>query len=330
MPQVVVAGHVCLDIIPKFRYPAELTPGSLIEVGDAELATGGCVSNVGRALHRLGVDVQLIGKIGDDPFGRILQDVLAKEDASLGENLIVSPGGHTSYSVVINRPGIDRTFLHMPGENDTFRSRDIDPSRFQDAEIFHLGYPPLLGSLYRDEGDELVAILDKVADAGIPISLDMSLPDPESASGKAPWKTILQRALPLVELFFPSESELRFMLGIEGDDEALIRTCLDFGASRVILKKGDRGLVTIDEGKTIEQPCFEVDVVGTTGSGDATVAGFLMGFVNGFGIEQCLEAACAVGAHSVEAADAVSGIKGWPDTRARLDRGWKELSLYPA
>lgn len=324
MPQVVVAGHVCLDIIPRFNHPAELSPGSLIEVGNAELATGGCVSNVGRALHRLGIDVQLLGKIGDDPFGQILRDVLAKEDVSLGKGLVVNPGGHTSYSVVINRPGIDRTFLHMPGENDTFCAADVDPSEFIGARVFHLGYPPLLGIMYRNEGEELVALLRKVHAAGIPISLDMSLPDPSSESGRAPWKRILEKALPFVTFFFPGDAELRFMLGAEDDEEVLIRRCLEMGASRVVLKKGDRGLATLEDGNLLRHPCFCVDVAGTTGSGDATVAGFLMGVARGFNLDECLEAACAVGACSVEAVDSISGIQSWPATKARIESGWEK------
>lgn len=324
MPDVVVAGHICLDIIPRFTHPADLTPGSLIEVGQADLATGGCVSNVGRALHRLGVDVSLIGKIGDDPFGQILQNVLAQDDPALIENLVVNPNGKTSYSVVINRPGIDRTFLHMPGENDTFSAEDIDPSTFDSSKLFHLGYPPLLGMMYRNEGEELIRLLQKVHKEGIPISLDMSLPDPDSASGRAPWKSILKEALPYVTFFFPSDAELRFMLDLEADNQTLIQTCLDLGAFQVLLKKGDQGLATIDSGKLINHPCFSVHVAGTTGSGDATVAGFLMGFTKGFTLKQCLEAACAVGAHSVEAVDAVSGIKSWPEIESRLKEGWEK------
>ena len=74
--------------------------------------------------------------------------------------------------------------------------------------------------------------------------------------------------------------------------------------------------------RQFRRPCYPVTVVGTTGAGDATIAGFLMGFVKGFDLEGCLEAACAVGACCVEAADATSGIRPWEETNQRIVSGW--------
>ena len=74
-------------------------------------------------------------------------------------------------------------------------------------------------------------------------------------------------------------------------------------------------------------PCFAVDVVGTTGAGDATIAGFLAGFVHGMSPTLSLKTACAIGACSVEAVDAISGIRSWPQTAGRLANGWPHLPL---
>ena len=69
-------------------------------------------------------------------------------------------------------------------------------------------------------------------------------------------------------------------------------------------------------------PCFATQVVGTTGSGDATIAGFLMGLLRDMTPEETLQAACAVGACNVEAVDALSGIRSWPETTERIAAGW--------
>ncbi|MGL4610244.1 MAG: hypothetical protein ACRCYY_11300 [Trueperaceae bacterium] len=67
MSDILVAGHLCLDIILSFAHGrAVFTPGHLTEVGAATFATGGAVSNVGLALLRLGVGAKLVGKIADD------------------------------------------------------------------------------------------------------------------------------------------------------------------------------------------------------------------------------------------------------------------------
>jgi sugar/nucleoside kinase (ribokinase family) len=333
-PQVVVAGHICLDIIPRFRGGPEFTPGRLIEVGPAELSTGGCVANVGRALHRLGVPVRLIGKIGQDPFGEVLRGVLDAESPSLSESLVASPGGTTSYSVVLSPLGADRTFLHMPGENDTFRTEDVLTEHLDGTKIFHFGYPPLMAAMYENRGEELVRLFQRVHEVGIITSLDLSLPDPNSPSGQAPWREILARVLPFVDLFVPSEEELSFMLGSH-DIDWLSNECLKMGAGTVVIKRGELGLVarTADSkrltrisptwsNQSAYHPCFPVNVKGTTGAGDASIAGFLRGLLGGQTLSDSLQTACAVGASCVEASDAVSGIRSWQDTQRRLETEW--------
>src|SRR5512143_2007130 len=153
-PEVVVAGHVCLDIIPALTGPPDLRPGRLVVIGPSSVSTGGPVGNVGLALHRLGVPVRLMGKIGDDMFGRAVLEFLRARDPQLAEGMIVAPGETTSYSVVINPPGLDRTFLHCPGANDTFGAGDLPLERLAGARILHFGYPPLMRRLYEDGGVE--------------------------------------------------------------------------------------------------------------------------------------------------------------------------------
>lgn len=72
--------------------------------------------------------------------------------------------------------------------------------------------------------------------------------------------------------------------------------------------------------REIWAPCFATQVVGTTGSGDATIAGFLMGLLRGMSPQDTLRAACAVRACNVDAADALSGVRGWSETAARWER----------
>ena len=79
--KVIVAGHICLDITPVFagraaeRVEQILSPGKLIQVGNADVHTGGAVANTGLAMKILGNDVSLIGKIGRDQEGKELNKV---------------------------------------------------------------------------------------------------------------------------------------------------------------------------------------------------------------------------------------------------------------
>src|SRR5919107_2441264 len=140
--EVVVAGHVCLDVIPALGEPVGLRPGGLVFAGPAALSTGGAVANVGLALHRLGVPVRLLGKVGSDVFGRALLDALREVDPHLADGMRIVDGEDTSYSIVISPPRTDRTFVHCPGANDTFAADDVGVERLAGARILHFGYPP--------------------------------------------------------------------------------------------------------------------------------------------------------------------------------------------
>ena len=118
-------------------------------------------------------------------------------------------------------------------------------------------------------------------------------------------------------------------------------------ATAVALKLGDRGLYlrtadlsridTLGRARPSEPaawanrelwaPCFRVEMVGTTGAGDATIAGLLGALLRGLGPEQAATAAVAVGACNVEAADALSGIRPWDETWDRVRGGWARHDL---
>ncbi|MEC0267249.1 carbohydrate kinase family protein [Paenibacillus anseongense] len=215
--EVVVAGHICLDVIPAMDEKGEgmtalFVPGKLVNVGPALLSTGGAVSNTGLALHRLGIRTKLMSKIGDDLFGKAILDVLGSYGDELAGGMIVAEGEHSSYSLVISPPGVDRIFLHSTGANDTFVADDIRTNELQGARLFHFGYPPLMRNMYENGGEELARLLSRAKSQGLTISLDMAKPDPESPASRVDWRVILERALPHVDVFLPSFEEILFML----------------------------------------------------------------------------------------------------------------------
>jgi sugar/nucleoside kinase (ribokinase family) len=362
--RIVVCGHICLDIIPTFPPGAAqlgggqqdyFRPGRLSIVEAAVTATGGTVSNVGLSLHKLGLPVKLVGKVGNDPFGDIVIRAMARTAPELARDLIAVEGEVTSYSVVISPPGIDRIFLHCPGANDTFTDRDVPDSVFEGASLFHFGYPPLMKGVWSDEGRRLLRLLQRARARGAVTSLDMSLPDPQSPSGKVDWASFLARVLPAVDIFVPSIEEFLYMsdrlsfdrLAARGGGEAIVREislrevgelsekALSAGVSAVLVKMGHRGayLRTGPAGvsgleqwprRELSTPVFHVPAVGgTTGSGDATIAGFLASVSKGLRPEEALTMAVAVGGCCVEAPDATSGVRPWEETSLRVREGWK-------
>lgn len=348
-----MAGHVCLDVIPEFAGEVNLEPGALSTIRRTRYSSGGAVSNVGRALLTLGAEVQLLGKIGADGHGEILRGLLAEQSPAAAATLRIASGESTSYTVVISAAGRDRTFLHQPGCNDGFGPDDIDLELVGSARLFYLGYPQLLRRTYADGGVALAELLARARARGVTTVLDTTLPDPAADSGRVDWRAWLARVLPEVDLFVPSLAEALFMLERDSYESAGWRLAampapfvrdlgaqlLDLGVAVSGVKLGERGLYLRSAGgerlaatllggdggwveRELWTPAFEVEAVGTVGAGDAALAGLMASLLRDAPPEQALTVAAAVGAASVEAADASSGVRSWSETSERIAAGW--------
>lgn len=149
---IIIAGHICLDIIPDWRIGSIKTiiPGHILEMSGLKLSTGGAVANTGITLKKLGISTTLLGKIGSDAFGKVILEILQKENKALVENMIISKDEISSYTIVLNPPDTDRVFLHFPGSNHTFNANDIPYEKIKSGRIFHFGYPPLMKKFYEN------------------------------------------------------------------------------------------------------------------------------------------------------------------------------------
>ena len=370
MKKAICAGHVCIDLTPMFpgrSIPADissvLVPGKLVQMHGMDIHTGGAVANTGLAMKRLGVDVQLQGKIGNDAMGQLVRAAFEAENAA--EGLLISENSSTSYSVVLAPPGIDRIFLHDPGANDTFCCDDMNWDAFRSASLMHFGYPPLMRLLFQDNGVELERIFRHAKEMGVATSLDMAASDPASEGGMADWQAILSRVLPYVDFFVPSAEELAFMLdktmyhrwltearGGDATDcirladmQKLSEAALSMGARIVLIKCGARGIYyrSADEA-TLAPLCTALDlnpaqwackegfecsfvpekVLSGTGAGDTCIAAFLTAVLRGDGFHKAVTLAAAEGACCVAAYDALSGIKPLPELETMIAKGWKK------
>lgn len=356
--KVMVAGHICLDITPAFNPDRQgnfadiLSPGKLINVGKAVLSTGGAVTNTGLTMDRLGVEVFLNGKVGEDEIGGLIKELVGSSHAP---SFKAVSNQASSYSIVLALPGVDRVFLHNPGTNDTFGADDIDYAVLKDCSLFHFGYPTLMKKLYENQGYELVKMFEKVKKNDVITSLDMTLPDPNSDSGRVDWVKILKQLLPYVDIFLPSIEEIAFMLEPDlfetrkvqaGDkDPVLFYTAsdcsmlsekiIDMGVAVAAIKKGIHGyyLRTADKrrfflisniikcdsdiwsSRELWAGSYKADKFGSaTGAGDTTIAGFLTAFLKGLTPIEAIKAANMLGCQNVQEVDALSGIKDWSST----------------
>ena len=359
--RIISAGHICIDLTPMIpgsargKMPGELlVPGRLVRVDSAMVAPGGSAYTVGMTMKRLGNDAAVLGKVGKDALGGMIREAL--NDAGV-TGLIESGDVTTSYTFVLAIPGVDRCFLHHPGANDTFTADDIPEEALEGAELFHFGYPPLMRSMYENEGEELLRLFRRVKGHGIATSLDLAAVDPTSDAGKAPWENILRKVLPYVDFFMPSFEELCYMLNrpryeelaakggdmaegldLEQDAAPLADMCLGMGCGCAVIKCGVSGMYyeaagterirAIGPGAWPEsaiwagakgcQLCFPAEVKSAVGAGDVSIAAFLTAALEGRSPADCAMLAAAEGAASVTAYDTQSGILPLEELERRI------------
>ena len=330
MRRIAVAGHICLDITPGLRGTARLDPGLLIEVGPLSLALGGSVANTARTLSALGTNVVAFANVGDDPLGEIVRQKLATDDHIDGR-LSVIPGTSTSYSLVFEQQGLDRTFWHHVGANREFDGAEIE---LGGLDVFHLGYPPLLPALLRHDGAPLHDLLKRARAAGAITSVDLAVVDPASEAGKADWNAVLRTMAAQTDLVSPSLDDLTSALRIDAPFsidlvEELADRLLDWGVAVAAISAGRHGLfirtagaARFDEsgpalsalGRTWADRSLDIAPIGvatpvtTNGAGDASTAGLLFALAAGATIDQAADLAAACSAAIVAGKSATPSL----------------------
>lgn len=263
MKPVIVAGHVCLDLTPALNSPPSIEPGRLIGVGPLAISPGGCVSNTGLALAALGVPTQLVADVGSDELGRVLVELLSASAADTA-GIARLEGRVTSYSVVVDFPGRDRTFWHHVGANAAFdgsglvdriekAARGADGPASQGVRgaaggalepILHLGYSTHLPALYAEGGAALIGLVEAARAAAAMVSLDMAEIAPASAARAVDWERLLAQTLPAVDVMKASVDDLAAMMpgrdGLGPIDWADL--LVDLGAAVALVTAGPDGL----------------------------------------------------------------------------------------
>ena len=300
---ILCLGIMVADIVGR-PLRAIPDPGRLVLVDEMSLHTGGCAINAATALARLGLPVEVIGKVGVDPFGDFLIDALAER--SIGSQGVKrDPKVGTSATMVMVEPDGERRFVHYIGANAQMTLDDIAFSMFEDASILHVAGSLVLPGI---DGEPTAELLHRAKDAGIITFLDVVWDD----TGR--WMELIGPSLPYIDFFVPSLPEAQEITGQEEPADAA-RALIDHGVSTVGIKMGADGcLVMTDECQEIRLPAFQVDVVDATGAGDAFAAGFIAGIWQDWPLEKVARLANAVGALCVTGLGATGGVRSLHET----------------
>jgi len=264
--KVVAMGVHVLDVHVR---PVEGIPegneGQIVD--EIMMSAAGTAGGTATILRKLGASVRSFGAVGKDPLGDTLVSLLAS--AGVDTTHLVRRGAvQTSASVLPVRPNGDRPAWHCIGANGVYTVDDVDLDEVAAATHLHLGGPEFLG------GESAAKVLSHARSNGVVTSVDMLAP------GEPSMLDWVEAALPCTDYFLPNDEQLLGLTGA-GSLEAAGRAVLDKGAGCVAVTRGSAGALVLTADETIAVPAFDVEVVDTTGCGDAFSAGFLRGLALG-------------------------------------------------
>jgi sugar/nucleoside kinase (ribokinase family) len=291
MPDVVCVGILVADVFGD-RIDALPRAGELALLNRYLLSVGGCAANTAVDLARVGRSTRVLGKVGKDIFGDyVLQDLERQGcDTSYVRRSETHP---TAITFVANVKGEDRRFFHCFGANSDFSIADIDASALQGARALYVGgyfampafQPQHLLKLFQEAKQlGLITALDVVIAAGSPCRLEEIGP-----------------VLSCTDLFLPNTDEAAILTGSKDPfEQAEILGRFNLQGT-IVVTLGGEGAVARRGSQVLRAEAFKVDAIDGAGAGDAFDAGFLVGMMEGWPLEDSLRFASALGASCTRA-----------------------------
>jgi sugar/nucleoside kinase (ribokinase family) len=279
--KAIAMGVHVLDVLVR---PVEAIPegqgGQLVE--EIRMTAAGSAGGAALVLAKLGASVRSAGAVGTDPVGDMLVRLLERDgvDTSL---LVRRSDVQTSASVLPIRPDGSRPAFHVVGANGTYGPDDAPWDEIAAADFLHLGGPEFMG------GEAAAKILSFAREHGVTTSADVLAPGDQ---GLIDW---IAPALEHLDWFLPNDEQAMGFTG-ESDLEAACRALVGRGAGCVAATCGGDGVLLVDGTGSERVPAFEVDVVDTTGCGDAFSAGLLRGLSLGRSQTEAATLGCATAA----------------------------------
>jgi len=261
MTVIALGVHVLDTLVRPVEEIPEGQGGTVVE--EIKMTAAGTAGGTALVLAKLGARARSAGAIGTDLMGDQLLALLQRDgvDTSL---LVRRDGVQTSASVLPIRPDGSRPAFHVIGANGSYGPDDAPWDDIAAATHLHLGGPEFMG------GDAAAKILAFAREHGVTTSLDSLAPgDP----GLLEW---IAAALPHVDYLLPNDEQVLGWTGAT-DLESGARALIERGVTCVAATAGAEGALVVTAAAATRVPAFPVEVVDTTGCGDAFSAGFLRG-----------------------------------------------------
>jgi ribokinase len=269
-----VGMTLCTDRMPVF---GETLVGSQFDMGP-----GGKGSNQAVAAARLGAEAHFVGMIGSDPLGKIARDLYAKEGVH-AEHLVETAEKATGVGFIIVNP---------QGKNGIIL--DMGANKLLDRTLVRKA------GLTIARSDMVLSVLEIPIEAAAEAMALGRQHGVTTLLNPAPAAPLEEAMFRTIDLITPNETELRILMGLAPDDAASTRELAlelqrKFGIT-VIVTRGESGMMLVDDQGISEFGSVPVDVVDTTGAGDAFSAALAVSLAEGLDLASAIRFAGCNGA----------------------------------
>lgn len=262
---VLCVGHASCDLV--FSVPYQPGPDQKIVADGLLTCGGGPAANAAVTVARLGFSAAFAGYLGNDMPGNMHAAELAAE--GVDTTLVVRGGAPSPLSVILVKPDGSRSLVNYKGETGPLDASSIDFSPLSPSVILLDGHEPVVSA--------------GLIGRGIPTVLDAGSVHPGTLA-----------LMDKVDYLACSEKFATQWWGADAPELAL--KALAERAPAVIITLGERGLIWHKQGESGRLSAFAVDVVDTTGAGDAFHGAFAAGVAAGLGWHEVLCYASGAGA----------------------------------
>ena len=284
MPQVVSFGAHIADAL---GWPFTAVPDGqhLAMLERIKFTVAGTAAAPSVNLAKLGVDVATVGRVGDDAIGEFVRTTMAGYGVDIS-HLVTDPGRQTSSSLLPIRRDGSRPALHVIGANAGLGEDDVPWDVVAQAQVFHLGGAFILPGI---DGAPMERILRRVKELGLVTTMDFLMsPRPDAAE-------LIGPSLQYVDYLMPNIEEAGWLAGTE-ERGAIVTFLHDLGVGCTVLTMGGDGVSVAPRGEAeTVLPAYAIDVVDTTGCGDAFTSGFVSGMLDGLDLASAAERGLACG-----------------------------------
>ncbi len=305
-PDVACVGLTILDILGR---PVERVPeaGGVAFIDEIRLTVAGTAAGTAIDCAKLGLQVLVAGAVGEDEKGDFILDVYRRHGIDCTTMRRI-PGAPTSATILNIRPNGERPALHQRGASDHMWVDEADRDTICCARFVHMGGSGLLA---RMDGAPTAALLRAAKTRGCVTTFDLIAPGPDALGIVAP-------CLPHIDYFMPSLEEAAALSGRAAAEDAAA-FFLDRGAGACIVKCGADGSLFAGPDGVFRIPAFAVEVVDTTGCGDAYCAGFIAGLARGWDADRACRLGSAAGALVATGLGSDAGIRNFDATAAFME-----------